>query len=194
MPRSMQRVVSQRLESIFHQVNVQDLWYRPKGRTLSAATRPSYMFSSTHGPQGEQRTHAKKTCCVECGTCIDSVPREIFNAIKATRSPSSNRNEELATRMMLERVSRLSDGDHEQAMMVQLFLDCVDRATASCAAFVSFREQPMHFYNNQTLNLRVVDPIADEGVWAIIDDGCNSCCHGEVWRQSAQRMMKSEIF
>ena len=84
---------------------------------------------------------------------------------------------------MLEQVSRLSDGDDEQSMMVQLFLDCIDRATASSTAFVSFREQPMHFKDNQTLNLRVVDPIADEGVWAIKNDGCNRCCHGEVRRQ-----------
>ena len=26
-------------------------------------------------------------------------------------------------------------------------------------------------------NLRVVDPFEDEGVWAIVDDGCNSCTH-----------------
>ena len=88
---------------------------------------------------------------------------------------------DLATRMMLEQVSRLSDGDYEQSMMVQLFLDCVDRAIAASTACVSFREQPMHFRDNQTLNLRVVDPIENEGVWAIIDDGCNSCCHCEVW-------------
>ena len=31
----------------------------------------------------------------------------------------------------------------------------------------------MHCNDNQTLSLRVVDPIADDGVWAIIDDGCN---------------------
>ena len=49
----------------------------------------------------------------------------------------------------------------------------------------------MHFKDNQTRNLRVVDPIADEGVWAIIDDGCNSCCHGEVWRQNAEAKMKA---
>ena len=36
----------------------------------------------------------------------------------------------------------------------------------------------------------MVDPIADEGVWAIIDDGCNSCCDGEVWRQNVETMMK----
>ena len=83
---------------------------------------------------------------------------------------------------MLEQVSRLSDGDYEQSLMVQLFLDCVDRATASSTAFVSFQEQPMHFNDNQTLNVRVVDPIAD--------DGCNSCCHGEDWRQNAETKMK----
>ena len=75
-------------------------------------------------------------------------------------------------------------------MMVQLFLDCIDRATVSSTAFVSFREQPMHIKDNQTLDLRVVDPIADEGVWAIINDGCNSCCHGKVWRQNVEAEMK----
>ena len=91
---------------------------------------------------------------------------------------------------MLEQVSRLSDGDYEQSMMVQLFLDCVDRATASATVFVSFREQPMHFNDNQTLSLRVVDPIAAEGVWATVDDGCNSGCHGEVWRQNVEAKIK----
>ena len=157
------------------------------------------MFSSTHGPQGSN-AHTRKTYCVDCGTYIDSAPREIFNALETTRSASSNRNEELAdrvtkdttitkrhidlpTRMMLDQISRLSDRDYEQAMAIQLFLDCIDRSTTPSTAFVSLREQPMHFNENQTLSLRVVVPNADEGVWAIIDDGCNSCCHGEVWRQ-----------
>ena len=148
--------------------------------------------------------HTRKTYCVDCGTYIDSVPREIYNVLEATRSASSNRDEELAnrvlkdtkitkrqldlaTRLMLEHVSRLSDGNYEQSAMVKLFLDCVDE---SSTAFVSFRERPMHFDDNQTLSLRVVDPIADDGVWAIIDDGCNSSCHGEVWRQNAEAKMK----
>ena len=50
-------------ERAFHQANVQDLWYRSKGRSSSSTTRPSFMFSSTHGPQGKQRTHAKDTLC-----------------------------------------------------------------------------------------------------------------------------------
>ena len=48
----------------------------------------------------------------------------------------------------------------------------------------------MHFKDNQTLNLRVVDPIADEGVWSIIDDECNSYCQGYVCRQNAEAKMK----
>ena len=48
----------------------------------------------------------------------------------------------------------------------------------------------MHFDDNQTLSLRVVEPIADDCVWAIIDDGYNNCCNGEVWRQNAEAKMK----
>ena len=154
----------------------------------------------------ESNAHTRRTYCVDCGTYIYSVPREVWGALEATRSASSNRNEELADRVsrdttitkqpidlvtrLMEQVSRLSDGDYHQSVMVQFFLDCVDRTTASSTAFVSFRVQPMQFNDNQTPSLRVVDPIADEGVWAIIDDGCNSCCHGEVLRQNAEMKMK----
>ena len=91
---------------------------------------------------------------------------------------------------MLEQLSRLSDGDYGQSAMVQLFLDCVDRATEPSTAFVSFRERHMHFDDNEALSLRVLDPIADDGVSAIIDDGCNGCYDGEVWRQNAEAKMK----
>ena len=117
--------------------------------------------SHRHTDHRESNAHTRKTCCVGCGTCIDSVPREIFNALGTTRSASSNRNDELAdrvtkdttitkqqvdlsTRMMLDQISRLSDGDYEQSMAIQLFLDCIDLATTPSTAFVSFREQPMH--------------------------------------------------
>ena len=147
--------------------------------------------SHRHTDHRGSNAHTRKTYCVDCGTYIESVPREIYNALEAARSASSNRDEELAdcvlkdttiskrqldlaTRLMLEQVSRLSDGDYEQSAMVQLFLDCVVRASQPSTAFVSFREKPMHFTDNQTLSLRVVDPIAVDGVWTIIDDGCNS--------------------
>ena len=34
---------------------------------------------------------------------------------------------DLATRMMQDQISRLSDGDYEQSMAIKLFLDCIDR-------------------------------------------------------------------
>ena len=120
--------------------------------------------------QHKQRTHAKDILC-RLRNFIDSVPSEIFNALEATRSASTNRAEELAdrvsrdttitkqqihlaTRMMLEQVSRLSDGDYEQSMMVQLFLDCVDRATAFVfvprAAHAFQRKQDIEFTSGRS--------------------------------------------
>ena len=150
--------------------------------------------------------HTRKPYCVDGGTYIDSVPCDIYNTLEATCSASSDRDEELAnrvlkdtlitkrqldfaTRLMLEQVSRLSDGNCEQSAVVPFFLDCVERAIEPSTAFVLFREQLTHSNDNQTLSLRVVDPIADDGVWAIIDEECNSCCHGEVWRQNAEAKM-----
>ena len=108
--------------------------------------------SHRHMDHRGSNAHTRKTYCVDCGTYIDSVPRKIHTALEATRSASSNRNEELAdpvsrstttkkqqidlaTRMMLEEVSRLSDGNYDQSVMVQLFLDCVRRVT-NCIYFV----------------------------------------------------------
>ena len=80
-------------------------------------------------------THTRKTYRTDCGTYTDSVPREIYNTLEPRRSASSNRDEELANRvlkdmtitkrqldlarkLMLEQVSRLSDGDYEQSAMI----------------------------------------------------------------------------
>ena len=144
----------------------------------------------------------RKTYRVDRGTYIDSALREIYDVYKAARSAFRNRDGGLADRVLkdttitkraarlLEQVSLLSDGDYKQSRMLQLSLDCVDRETDPTTAFVSSRERPMLSEDNQTLSLRVVDPIADDGVWAIIDDGCNSGCLGEVWRQNAEIKMK----
>ena len=31
----------------------------------------------------------------------------------------------------------------------------------------------------------------DEGVWAIVDDGCNSCTHSDVWRANAEEKWRA---
>ena len=48
----------------------------------------------------------------------------------------------------------------------------------------------MHPEDNQTFSLRHVDPTAYDGVWAIIDDGCNSCSRSKAWRRNAEAKMK----
>ena len=142
--------------------------------------------SHRHTDHRRSNAHTRKAYCVDCGTYVDSVPREIYIILEATRSACSNRVEELAnlaskdtaitkrqldfaTRLVLEQVSRLSDGNISSQR--ELFLDCVDRATKPSTAFASLLEQPMHFNDNQTLGLRVVDPIEDDGVWAIYSRG-----------------------
>jgi hypothetical protein len=37
----------------------------------------------------------------------------------------------------------------------------------------------------QATDLRVIDPMLDDGVWVIVDEGANSCVHGEQWRKNA---------
>ena len=92
--------------------------------------------------------------------------------------------------MVLEQDSLLSIGNDEQPTILQLPLDFVDHAAESITASVSVRTRSVHSEDNQTLSLRDVDPIAEDGVWAIIDDGCNCCCHDELWRQNAEGTMK----
>ena len=38
----------------------------------------------------------------------------------------------------------------------------------------------------QATTHRVVDPMTDEGVWVVVDEGANSCCHGDEWRRNAE--------
>ena len=151
--------------------------------------------------------HTKGIYRVDRGTYIDSALREIYGAYKAARSGSSNRDRgladhvlkdtaitkrqpDLATRMVLEQDSLLSSGNDQQPTILQLRLDFVDQAAESITASVSVRKRSVHSEDNQTLSLRDVDPIAEDGVWAIIDDGCNCCCHDELWRQNAEGTMK----
>ena len=91
--------------------------------------------SHRHTDHRRSNAHTRKTYCVDCGTYIDSVPREIHTALEATRSASSNRDEELANRVLkdttvtkrqvdlatwLMLISLLSDGNYEQSAIVQL--------------------------------------------------------------------------
>eukprot|EP00434_Breviolum_minutum_P004941 symbB.v1.2.004358.t1/scaffold240.1/size264318/14 len=40
-------------------------------------------------------------------------------------------------------------------------------------------------------DLRVVDILNDDGVWAILDEGCNMTCHSKSWRMNAQQKLQN---
>jgi hypothetical protein len=40
--------------------------------------------------------------------------------------------------------------------------------------------------DKQATTHRVVDPLTDEHVWVVVDEGANSCCHGDEWRRNAE--------
>ena len=82
--------------------------FERKSATRSEKTQPA-TCTHQHTDHRESNAYTRKTCCVDCGTYIDSVPREIFNALEATRSASSNRSEELADRE-LGMTKRVRDG------------------------------------------------------------------------------------
>ena len=35
-----------------------------------------------------------------------------------------------------------------------------------------------------TTRSRVVDPLTEDGIWTVVDEGCNSCTHSEAWRKN----------
>ena len=151
--------------------------------------------------------HTKGMNCADNETCIDSVLREIYDTHKAALPMPSNRDgvlanyvpkdsvktkrqPDLATRRMLEQASPSSNGDYEQSTTFQFHLDCIDRAVESITELVSIRVRCRYSDDNHTLSLRDVDPTAYDGVWAIVDDGCNSCSHNRARRQNAAAKTK----
>ena len=38
-------------------------------------------------------------------------------------------------------------------------------------------------------DLRVIDTLEDDGVWAILEEGCNMTCHSQSWRLNAGRKL-----
>ena len=97
---------------------------------------------------------------------------------------------DVVTRLLLEKVTRLEYGGNEQSAASHVFLDSFCRTTEqNNHAYDSCRERPTH-NDQQSQFLRVVDPINDDGVRAIANDGCKSFCHGKVCRCNAESKMK----
>ena len=105
--------------------------------------------SETRTDPGENSLLVKGIYRADHGT-IDPVLRQIYDAYKVACSTSSNcdggladrvqkRQPDVATRMMLEQASFSSNGDCEQLTILQLSLECIDRAVEPITEFVSVR-------------------------------------------------------
>ena len=127
----------------------------PVGKYISPTSAVTYAVQAPvdeHSAQAPVVSHAALALVVEY---IAPAPAETYAAPAGDRRCGKNaqhlrtvmksstimkRQLDLATRLMLEQISRLSDVDFEQSAMLQLFLDCVDRATVPSTALVSFHE------------------------------------------------------
>ena len=92
---------------------------------------------------------------------------------------------------MLENVRNLDDGSFNVREIMNMFLDCVDASKSqTLIAFVQTRvdneDSESEEENSRLLvsedcqnaELEVVGPLENQHIWATIDEGCNSCCHG----------------
>ena len=147
-------------------VHLRESRKRPKEKgkdphQLRTSRLDSTTDSKTHAGPRRNSLHTKGIYRADHGTYIDTVLREIYDAYKAARSTPSNcdggladhapkRQPDLATRMMLGQASLSSNGDYEQSAILQLSLDCTDRAVESITEFVSVRERSTHSEDNQT--------------------------------------------
>ena len=97
-------------------------------------------------------------------------------------------------------MQQLDKGDYTLLSIGNMFIDCADRVLEADAteeptlkkAMVCAREKTAFAANKSyhqekgATHLRVVDPYTDEGVWALVDDCCNSCTHSAAWRENAE--------
>ena len=149
-----------------------------------------------------------RTYCKDCGTYIDVVSQELAKEMKAQQhevtpeeqalfdrvvNHSSISKEQVvkAAEIMLAEARRLDAGSYSMTSVGNLFIDCADRAliipTAMPATIVSKDALVAVHKDRQATHLRVVDPFNDPGIWAVVDDGCNSCCHSTLWHEDAKR-------
>ncbi len=115
----------------------------------------------------------------------------------------------LAIRRLHDEVAALEEGSYRLADACHLFLDNVDNAAETLrgqerhseqssagatagdesVAHMALKERTKMMPEIQAMNLRVVDPYEDDGIWAIVDEGCNSSAHGKSWRENAERKL-----
>ena len=105
--------------------------------------------------------------------------------------------------MVADMGDQIKSGD-----LVQALLDSVDvinervRRSRPPVAMVAIPEQwwwkrsspTMPIWRGPSCNLREVDIMTDNSVWAVLDEGCNATCHSKAWRENAEAKWLSQGF
>ena len=156
----------------------------------------------------------RKTFCRDCGVYTDVISRGLHQSLERVRqtlatasydetqvlgkamttTPISAEVIKKASAFLNQDVAALEPGMYKVSDTVNMWLDCLDRAQQAATASQPTAMMAWEAWNawnempeTQNTKLRVVDPLEDEGIYAIIDDACNSCCHGELWRETRKR-------
>lgn len=85
-------------------------------------------------------------------------------------------------------VDRLQDLSHDAAGTV-----LIAARDPAAAALVATTEWVAGTPSAAGGGIPVANVFTDEGIWAILDSGCNTTCHGEVWAQNAERMLANGV-
>ena len=154
------------------QNEAQDLWHGSK-TALFSDDRRNYKDTVPHD------RHITHSATIPASTNPDRRLTDLV--LKDTKI--TERQFDPAKERMLEQLLLLSGVNNERSIMYQFSLHCVEGTTELDITFEPTHERPEHPEENKIPSLRVVDLVANDSVRSIIDDKCNTCCHGEARRQ-----------
>ena len=152
--------------------------------------------------------------CMQCNTFISEMPQELRRERNQIAKAVASSNESVvraANNLQEQALVKLEKGEAlaclEETMkrvraggptiratdLIKELQDCVDgfserASTALVSVCYQGKEddQPMMPVRDLEGDLRVVDLLEDEGIWAVLDEGCNTTCHSKAWRLNAE--------
>eukprot|EP00959_Pyramimonas_sp_CCMP1952_P378828 7935602-Pyramimonas_sp.AAC.1 len=71
-------------------------------------------------------------------------------------------------------------GDTSTGELISLLRDCVAEVADHSLVGCMFPAQNAATEVSALSSVRAVDCFKGDGVWAALDEGCNSCCHGKA--------------
>ena len=152
--------------------------------------------------------------CLPCNTFISEMPQElrkernkgcqaVASSHEAVVQAANNLQEQALVKLdkggslacLEETMKRVRAGGPSirATDLVKELQDCIeDFAERASTALVSVcyqgqeEDQPMMPIRDLEGDLRVVDMLDDDGIWAMLDEACNTTCHSKAWRLNAE--------